>query len=133
MVALGAIPAVAALAEGRAEGLVAWTSRLAYLGFAVLAATYVRYLAVIPVRAAAYAAGTKTRKELVLRLEGINLDPPGVLGVAVGVLHLGLVAGNLLRKARLIRFCSIGGILLAPTWYVWCGLHVLTAMAPLTP
>lgn len=155
LLALAAVAAISEVVRPANEGWVRWTRYLALLGFAVMAITNFRALAVEPALAQAYVAGNaSTQAAIVATTPLIDLNPQGWLGFgAVGVwllvlnllalredtwpktlayvgivgaiLYWFVVAGLALGVPLLTAIAAgLGGIIVAPVWYIWMGLRL---------
>jgi hypothetical protein len=135
-------------------GWVRWTSMLAILGFAVVSINNFRVIAFQPAMARAYVEGDAVTKAAIEVSGPFSLDPQGWLGFgAVGVwvlvvsllaLRVGawptllayigmatvaaywlIVAGFVFNQETLFTIgAALGGIFLAPLWYIWAGLRL---------
>lgn len=120
LVAVFAIAAVAAISEivrPANEGWVRWTSGLAYLGYAALAITHFRALAVYRRLAAAYVAGDASVQTGIGALGYLlfDLDPQGWLGfggVGLWFLVVNLLALRIATWPRTLAYVGIIGAIL---------------------
>lgn len=120
LVAVFAIAAVAAISEivrPANEGWVRWTSGLAYLGYAAMAITNFRALAVYRTLAAAYVAGDASVQTGIGALGYLlfDLDPQGWLGfggVGLWFLVVNLLALRIDTWARTLAYVGIIGAIL---------------------
>ncbi|HLF87441.1 MAG TPA: DUF4386 family protein [Anaerolineales bacterium] len=156
VLALGAVPAISEAVRSLHEGWVRWTSNLAFLGFAVLAIDFFRVSAFQAYRAAVFVAGdASTRAAIDATDQG--LDPQGwlgfggvgawvlvvsllalrggrwpsslaYLGIAIAVLYWLIVVSFVFDIAILLSIVAgLGGVVLAPIWYIWVGLRLRQA------
>ncbi len=152
--AFAAVPAISGLVQTVNEGWAHWTKNLAYLGFAVLAISHFRAIALTPWRAAAFAAGDASTRAAIAGIGSVLIDPQGWLSFgavglwllvvnilalrggmlpkvlsSIGILAaimLGLVvAGEILGIVILNMIAAgLGGIILGPIWYIWIGVRL---------
>ena len=157
ILALAAIPAISMLVRSASEGWLRWAAALAYLGFAVVAISNFRAVALERSWAADYAAGDASTQAAIATLGTAGLDPQGwlvfggvglwllvvsllalrgdtlplilaYLGIATTVAYWLVVAGLVLGVALLVAIgAGLGGIVLAPIWYIWMGVRVRAA------
>jgi hypothetical protein len=158
ILAIAAVPAISGLVRTVNEGWTRWTSNLAFLGFAVVAIYYFQMMAMVPSRAAAFAAGDASTKAAlavpigvdpqfllrygviglwifvvsILALRGRKL--PGILsivGIVAAVLYWLLAANDILGIATPVRplIAIAGGIIAGPIWYIWVGSRLLKTAA----
>jgi len=156
VVALGAVPAISEGVRSVHEGWVRWTTNLAFLGFAVLAIDFFRTWAFQAFRAAVFVAGdASTRAAIEATDQG--LDPQGwlgfgavgawvlvvsllalqgsiwprtlsYLGIAVAILYWLVVVSFVFNIGILLSIVAgLGGVILAPIWYIWVGLRLRQA------
>ena len=156
VVALGAVPAISEGVRSVHEGWVRWTTNLAFLGFAVLAIDFFRTWAFQAYRAAVFVAGdASTRAAIEATDQG--LDPQGwlgfgavgawvlvvsllalqgsiwprtlsYLGIAVAILYWLVVVSFVFNIGILLSIVAgLGGVILAPIWYIWVGLRLRQA------
>jgi hypothetical protein len=139
------------------EGWVRWTSNLAVLGFAVVAINNFRNIAFQPGRAAAYVEGDAVTKTVIELSGPFGLDPQNWLsfgavglwvlvvsllalragtwpklltyvGIATAVAYWLIVVGSIFNLEALFTIAAaLGGIILAPIWYIWTGLRLRQA------
>jgi hypothetical protein len=126
LLALGVVPAIYKLVRSASEGWVRWASNLAYLGFSFTALGFLRIIALLPEEAAAYAGGNAA---LVVSLAALRTEGMPALwayvGIVAAVAYWLVVAGNVLEIPILIAIAAgVGGIILAPIWYIWIGLRL---------
>lgn len=157
LLAIAAVMAVSDLVRSANEGLVRWTSALAIIGFAVMAAQYLLLQDHTPRLAAQYVqldesaqAALRAMGPRVLAADGW-LDfgvvglwflvvnwlalrggelPKGLayVGLAGGIAYWLVVAGNVLDIPLLITITAgLGGAILAPIWNIWTGLRLRQA------
>ena len=157
LLALAVVPAVSQNVRSVNEGWVRWTSNLATLGFAVVAINNFRNLAFQLDRATAYVSGDAAAKAAIEVSGPFSLDPQGWLGfgavglwvlvvsllalragtwpkllayggIAVAVASWLVVAGFVLNLEILITIAAgVGGVILAPIWYIWLGQRLQRA------
>jgi len=157
VLAIAAVMAISEVVRPANEGWVRWTSNLAYLGFAVTAISNFRTLALMPTQAAAYVAGDASTQAAIAATGEIGLDPYGWLqfggiglwvlvvsllalrggtlpktlayvGIAATILYWLVVAGFVLDIEALMAIAAgLGGIIVAPIWYIWMGLRLRRA------
>lgn len=139
------------------EGWVRWTSNLAFLGFAVVAINNFRNIAFQPGRAIAYLKGDTATRAVIELSGPFGLDPQNWLGfgavglwvlvvsflalrigtwpklltyagIATAVAYWLIVVGSVLNLEALFTIAAaLGGIVLAPIWYIWAGLRLRQA------
>jgi hypothetical protein len=157
LVAKAVVLAMSERVRSENEGWVRWTSILAILGFAVVAINNFRNIAFQPGLARAYVEGDAVAKTVIELSGPYSLDPQGWLGFgAVGLwvlvvsllalragiwpkllTYIGIataaaywlvVAGFVSNQETLFTIAAaLGGILLAPIWYIWAGLRLRQA------
>lgn len=139
--ALGAVFALAAVftiserVRSANDGLVRWTSNLAFLGFAVIAVTYFRLMAQVPHRAEMFLSADIHLQEAMAVTElDLYLDPQGWLGygaIGLWVLVVSVLALRAQAMPRPLVYVGIGAGLLY--WLVVAGyvseIGTLTAIA----
>jgi hypothetical protein len=134
--AIGAVKAISELVRQENEGWVNWTSNLAYLGFAVTAINFLRGLAIVPERAAAYMVGDASTKAVIAAIGTgvVDLDPKawfrfGVTGLWILVVNLLALRGGKLPKT--LAYVGIAVAILY--WFVVASyvlrIEMLTAIA----
>ena len=97
--AIAAVLAISEVVRPANEGWVRWTSALAYLGYAVLAISSFRALALAPTLAEAYMTGdASTQAAIVVAGSFVDLEPQGWLGF--GATGLWMFVVNLLALGR---------------------------------
>ena len=136
LLALAVVPAIAVSMHSVNEGLVRWTSNLAFLGFAVTAIDFFRNIGLQSMRAAAYVAGDATTKAVLtapsylagldvqgwLGFGGVGLwifvanwlalqggawpKPLAYLGIVVAILYCLVVAGFALQIELLVAIAA---------------------------
>jgi len=149
---LGLVPALVRLVREANEGIVRWAGTVATVGYALTTASYFFALGRLPMVAATYAAGDESTQAALLAVWRSSLDLQGywqflAVGVFVAVVgwyalrlgrltpalnYVGIVMGLLSVLATigsgmrapgfLIAIVSIGGVVVAPVWYIWTGL-----------
>ena len=119
LLAIAAVLAISDSVRSANEGWVRWTSSLALVGFAALAISYFRFLALAPDRAAAYVQGDAALKAALTvppaPLNGLGLDPQGWL--EFGAVGLWILVVSL--------FALRGGTWPKPLAYVGVGLAIV--------
>jgi hypothetical protein len=151
VIGLGALPAISETVRPLHEGWTRWTTSLAYLGFAVTAIDNFGYWASEAYRAGVFVkADASTRLAIDASVQG--LDTEGLLGfgcvgawvlvvsllamraniwprllsyvgIAVAILYWLVVAGNMFDIGVFLSIAAaLGGVILAPVWYIWNGL-----------
>ena len=154
VIAFAAVPAISGLVQTVNEGWARWTRNLAYLGFAVLAISYFRAIALVPWRAAAYAAGDASTRAAIAGSGSFLVDPHGwlsfgavglwflvvnilalrggllpkllgIIGIVGAILYGLVVAGNVTGIVILSMIAAgLGGIIVAPIWFIWIGVRL---------
>jgi len=144
------------------EGWVRWTSNLAILGFAVVTINNFRSFAFQPWLAATYLNGDEVTRTAIEVSGPYNLDPQGwlgfgavglwvlvvnllalragswprslnYLGIATALVYWLVVVGFVLGQETIITIAAaLGGIVLAPAWYIWAGLKLRQASVKTT-
>lgn len=157
LIGIAVVLAVSESLRSANAGWVRWTSMLAILGFAVVSINNFRVIAFQPAMARAYVEGDAVTKAAIEVSGPFSLDPQGWLGFgAVGLwvmvvsllalrvgawptllAYIGLatalaywliVAGFVFNQETLFTIgAALGGILLAPLWYIWAGLRLRQA------
>jgi hypothetical protein len=156
VLALGALPAISKSVRPLSEGWALWATNLAYLGFAVTAIDFFRFWSVQEYWASIFVeADAATRPAI--DAASIGLDPQGWLGfgaigvwvlvvsllaaraglwprmlsyigIAVAVMYWLVVIANLFDIGLLLSIVAgLGGVILAPIWYIWVGLRLRQA------
>jgi hypothetical protein len=158
IVALAVIPAIAELVESADVAWVRWGSNVAYLGFAMTALVNFSVVVDQPAKVAAFMEGDAMTKAAVLA-PYFAIDPRGwfplgcvglwllivnalalrsgawprgmaLIGLIGGGLYWLALAGNLMRFTLLFAIgAGLGGIILAPIWYVSLGVLMLRRRA----
>lgn len=151
VLALGALPAITESVRSLNEGWTRWAANLGYLGFAVTAIDFFRFWSIQEYWAAVFVGGDPSTQAAIDAL-GQGLDPQGWLGfgavgvwvlvvsllamragmwpkmlsyigIAVAVMYWLLVVANVFGIWLLISIVAgLGGVILAPIWYIWVGL-----------
>jgi len=159
LVAIAVVLAVSESVRSENEGWVRWTSNLAILGFAVVAINNFRNLGFQPGLARAYVEGDAVTKAAIEVGGPFGLDPQGWLsfgavglwvlvvsllalragawsklltyvGIATALAYWLIVAGFVSNQETLFTIgAALGGIILAPIWYIWAGLKLRQASA----
>ena len=153
LVGVGAVLAISDVVNGRGEGWVRWTSQLAVFGFAVQAIDSLRGVTLLPMRAHAYLAGDASTRAAIgatrLTLDYHGWFEYGAVGLWVLVVSLLalrarsfpkalawggviltaaywlVVAGFMTSTVPLLSVGTVvGGVVVAPVWYVWAGLRL---------
>jgi len=157
LIGIAVVLAVSESVRSANEGWVRWTSTLAVLGFAIVAINNFRNIAFQPGRAAAYVQGDAVTKAAIEVSGPFSLDPQNWLGfgavglwvlvgsllalraaiwprpltyvgIAVAVAYWLIVVGTVFNQETLITIAAaLGGIILAPIWYIWTGLRLRPA------
>jgi len=152
--AVAAVLAIQDSVRQGGEALARWTGNLAIIGYAVTALTSFRALALQPDIAAAYVAADASAKTAIAATGITQLDPEGWLtfgavgvwaltssvlmlrttafprmlgyvGIAVGVLYMLIVAGQVLAIQSLIAVAAgLGGVVAAPIWFIGTGISL---------
>ena len=152
LLAVAAVMAISDLVRSANEGLIRWTSTLAIIGFAVTAVRFLIAQDQMPRLAASYVQADPSARAALEAIGPMNLDPeawmgfgvvglwflavnwlalhggqlPTVLayiGLAGGIAYALVVAGPSLQFPILSSVAAgLGGIILAPIWYIWTGL-----------
>ncbi len=153
LVAIAVVLAVSESVRSENEGWVRWTSNLAILGFSVVAINNFRNIAFQPGLARAYVEGDAVTKTVIELSGPFSLDPQGWLGfgavglwvfvvsllalragswpkllayvgIATAVAYWLIVVGFVFNQEMLFTIgAALGGIILAPIWYIWVGLR----------
>jgi hypothetical protein len=159
VLALGALPAISASVRPLNEGWTRWAANLAYLGFAVTAVDFFRFWSIQTYWASAFVAADASTR-VAIDAASIGLDPDGWLsfggvgtwvlvvsllamranawprllsynGIAVAVLYWLLVVASIFNIQILTSIVAgLGGVVLAPIWYIWTGLLLRRSSAP---
>lgn len=121
---LAVVPAISQLVRGGNEGWMQWTSKLAYLGFAVGAVEHFRALTLVPRWAAAFVDNDTTYQTAIVATHlTAELDPDGWLsfgGVGLWILGVNLLV---LRQAKLPKALALVGIAVTILyWFVLAGV-----------
>ena len=157
LVAIAVVLAVSESVRSENEGWVRWTSTLATLGFAVVAINNFRGIAFQPAMARAYVEGDAVTKTAIEVSGPYSLDPQGWLafgavglwvlvvsllalragvwpklltyiGIATAAAYWSIVAGFVSNQEMLFTIgAALGGIILAPIWYIGVGLRLRQA------
>ena len=157
LIGIAVVLAVSEGVRSANEGWVRWTSNLAVLGFAVVAINNFRNIAFQPGRAAAYVEGDAVTKTVIELGGPFGLDPQNWLGfgavglwvlvvsllalrtgswpkllsyagIATAAAYWLIVVGSVLNLEALFTIsAALGGIVLAPIWYIWTGLKLRQA------
>jgi Domain of unknown function (DUF4386) len=151
VLALGALPAITEGVRSLNEGWTRWAANLAYLGFGVTAIDFFRLWSVQEYWADVFVDGDPSTQAAIDAL-GQGLDPQGWLGfggvgvwvlvvsllamragtwpkmlsyigIAVAAMYWLLVVANVFGIWFLISIVAgLGGVILAPIWFIWLGL-----------
>jgi hypothetical protein len=154
LIGIAVVLAVSESLRSANEGWVRWTSNLAILGFAVVAINNFRAMAFQPTMARAYVDGDAVTKAAIEVSGPFSLDPQGwlgfgavglwvlvvsrlalraaiwppllsYLGMATAIAYWLIVVGFVFNQETLFTIgAALGGILLAPIWYIWTGLRL---------
>jgi uncharacterized protein DUF4386 len=157
LLAKAVVLAVSERVRSENEGWVRWTSNMATLGFAVVAINNFRNLGFQSGLAKAYVEGDAVTKAAIKVSGPFSLDPQGWLsfgavglwvlvvsllalragiwprlltyvGIATTVAYWLVVAGFVSNQETLFTIAAaLGGIILAPIWYIWAGLSLRRA------
>jgi uncharacterized protein DUF4386 len=157
LIGIAVVLAVSESVRSANEGWIRWTSNLAVLGFAVVAINNFRNIAFQPGRATAYLKGDAVTKTVIELSGPFSLDPQGwmgfgavglwvlvisllalragtwpklltYVGIATAVAYWLIVVGSVLNQEALFTIgAALGGIILAPIWYIWAGLRLQQA------
>ena len=157
LVAIAVVLAVSESLRSESEGWIRWTSTLAILGFSVVAINNFRGIAFQPGLARAYVEGDAVTKTAIEVSGPYSLDPQGWLGfgavglwvlvvsllalragawpklltyigIASAVAYWLIVAAFVLNQETLFTIgAALGGIILAPIWYIGVGLRLRQA------
>jgi hypothetical protein len=157
LIGIAVVLAVSERVRSMNEGWVRWTSNLAVLGFAVVAINNFRNIAFQPGRATAYLKSDAATRTVIELSGPFGLDPQNWLGfgaVGLWVLVVSLLALRAGTMPRLLTYlgmatvvaywlivvgsvlnlevlftiaAALGGIILAPIWYIWTGLRLRQA------
>jgi hypothetical protein len=157
LIGIAVVLAVSESVRSANEGWVRWTSNLAILGFAVVTINNFRNIAFQPGLARAYMEGDAVTKTVIKLSGPFSLDPQGWLGfgavglwvlvvsllalragtwpklltyigIATAVAYWLIVVGSVLNQEALFTIgAALGGIILAPIWYIWTGMRLRQA------
>jgi len=157
LIGIAVVLAVSESVRSANEGWIRWTSNLAVLGFAVVAINNFRNIAFQSGRATAYLKGDAVTKTVIELSGPFSLDPQGwmgfgavglwvlvvslpalragtwpklltYVGIATAVAYWLIVVGSVLNQEALFTIgAALGGIILAPIWYIWAGLRLRQA------
>jgi hypothetical protein len=150
---LGAVPAISERVRSAHAGWVRWTTNLAFLGFAVTAIDFFKVWAIQVYRAEIFVnADASARAAISATSDG--LDPQGWLGfglvgawvlsvslltlrenlwprslsfagIALAGIYWLIVVGNVFGIGILLSIAAaLGGVVLAPIWYILVGLRL---------
>jgi hypothetical protein len=129
--ALALVPAVAQWLEATNLGWVNWLSKIAYLGFFVTALASVQAVSIDVLYASIdpsswLVIGCVGLWVLGVNLLGLRVDtwpkPLAYLGLAVALMYGLALVGNVLGIPILFTIAAgLGGVVLAPIWYIWLG------------
>jgi Domain of unknown function (DUF4386) len=152
--ALAVIPAVSEKVRNLNEGWLRWTSSLATLGFAVTILDNYWAIVITPAQSAAYMAADAALRAamtlpsapqqsdlkgwlgygavglwiLVVNLLALrgNRWPKGLayLGIVVAIIYfIAVIPAGILGDLSLV-VAGVGGVVLAPIWYIWMGVNL---------
>jgi hypothetical protein len=154
LIGIAVVLAVSESVRSANEGWVRWTSTLANLGFAVVAVNNFRNIAYQPGIARAYMEGDAVTRAAIEVGGPFGLDPQGWLtfgavglwvlivsllslrvgtwpklltyaGIATALAYWLIVIGFVSNQETLFTIgAALGGIILAPIWYIWTGLKL---------
>ncbi len=154
ILAFAAVPAISGLVQTVNAGWARWTKNLAYLGFAVLAISYFRAIALTPWRAEAFAVGDASTRAAIAGIGSAYIDPHGwlsfgavslwllvvnvlalrggklpkllgIIGIVGAILYALVVAGNVTGITLLVMIAAgLGGIIMGPIWFIWIGVRL---------
>ena len=157
LVAIAVVLAVSENVRSGNEGWVRWTSTLAILGFAVVAINNFRNIGYQLPLARTYVEGDAVTKTVIELGGPFGLDPQGWLsfgavglwvlvvsllalragtwpklltyiGIATAIAYWLIVTGFVSNQETLFTIgAALGGIILAPIWYIWAGLRLRQA------
>ncbi len=127
---LAVVPAISQLVRSERKGWVEWTSKLAYLGFAVGAVEHFRALTLVPRWAAAFVENDATYQTAIVATHlSAELDPDGWLsfgGVGLWILVVNVLA---LRQDKLPKSLALIGIAVTILyWFVLAGVFLKTSL-----
>lgn len=156
---LGAVPAISESMRGAHEGWVRWMANLAFLGFAVTAIDFFKVWAIQVYRAEIFVnSDASTRAAISATSDG--LDPQGWLsfgmvgawvlavsllalrenawpkslsyvGIALASIYWLIVVGNVFDIGILLSIAAaLGGVVLAPIWYILVGIRLRQVEQP---
>ena len=157
LVAIAVVLALSESVRSENEGWIRWTSNLAILGFAVVAINNFRNIGYQLPLARTYVEGDAVTKTVIELGGPYGLDPQGWLtfgavglwvlvvsllarragiwpnlltyvGIATTVAYWLIVVGFVFNQETLFTIgAALGGIILAPIWYIWAGLRLRQA------
>ena len=157
LIAIAVVLALSESVRSENEGWVRWTSNLAILGFAVVAINNFRNIAFQLALARTYVEGDAVTKTVIELGGPFGLDPQGWLGfgavglwvlvvsllarragiwpnlltyigIATAMAYWLIVAGFVSNQEILFTIgAAVGGIILAPIWYIGVGLRLRQA------
>ena len=157
LIGIAVVLAVSESLRSANEGWVRWTSTLAIIGFTVVSINNFRAIAFQPAMARAYVEGDAVTKAAIEVSGPFSLDPQGWLGfgavglwvlvvsllslragtwpkllsyigIATALAYWLIVAGFVFNQEMLFTIgAALGGIILAPIWYIWAGLRLQQA------
>jgi len=153
---LGVVPAISERMQSVHEGWVRWTANLAFLGFAVTAIDFFKVWAIQVYRAEIFVNGDASTQAAISATSD-GLDPQGWLsfgmvgawvlavsllalrenlwpkslsyaGIALASIYWLIVVGFVFGIDILLSIAAaLGGVVLAPIWYIWAGFRLRQA------
>ncbi len=157
LLAIAVVQAVSDRVQSGHESSIRWLAMLATIGFAVHAASYLILQDHSPKLAELYVAADESARTAIVALGVRSLDPDGlmgfglvglwilvvswlaikgghfpkilaIIGILGGILYILVAAGFILDHTMLIAISAgLGGIVIAPIWYIWIGFVLMGA------